>query len=103
LGINPQAVRPSLVPPPREAPRPIRRAEPELLPPIFPQGSYRTRTPRSFAEFSLGRRVLHSQFGIGTIQKREGSDTNLKLWVSFDGPGVKTLFARHAHLELFDE
>ena len=46
-----------------------------------------------------GVRVRHPLFGVGTIVRREGTDDDLKLTVSFAGVGAKRLVARYAGLD----
>jgi Superfamily I DNA and RNA helicases len=83
--------------------RPARRAAP--APPTLaarPSGMHRTTTPESPDDLAEGVRVLHKKFGLGTIVRRTGPPSNLKLVVQFDGGGRKTLFARFAGLELVE-
>jgi DNA helicase II / ATP-dependent DNA helicase PcrA len=44
--------------------------------------------------------VKHAKFGIGTVQRSEGSGDGLKIIVSFPGHGVKTLAVKYANLEV---
>ena len=86
---------PSMSAPPAGAARPAAAAP--------PAGAHRTRTPEGIEDFGVGVRVLHGTFGAGTIRKREGSASNLKITVHFDAIGPKVLFALRANLELLDE
>ena len=47
-----------------------------------------------------GAVVKHAKFGIGTVQRSEGSGDDLKIRVSFPGHGVKTLAVKYANLEV---
>jgi DNA helicase-2/ATP-dependent DNA helicase PcrA len=47
-----------------------------------------------------GAVVKHAKFGLGTIQRSEGSGDDLKISVSFPGHGVKTLAVKYAKLEM---
>jgi DNA helicase-2/ATP-dependent DNA helicase PcrA len=55
-------------------------------------------TPPDAQEMRPGVRVRHPLFGVGTIVRREGTDEDLKLTVSFAGVGAKRLVARYAGL-----
>ncbi|MET0554487.1 MAG: UvrD-helicase domain-containing protein [Vicinamibacteria bacterium] len=54
--------------------------------------------PPDLQEMRPGVRVRHPLFGAGTIVRREGTDDDLKLTVSFPGVGAKRLVARYAGL-----
>ena len=56
--------------------------------------------PPDAQEMRPGVRVRHPLFGVGTIVRREGTDDDLKLTVSFAGIGAKRLVARYAGLEI---
>ena len=47
-----------------------------------------------------GAVVRHATFGLGTVQRSEGSGDDLKISVSFPGHGVKTLSVKYAKLEV---
>ncbi len=47
-----------------------------------------------------GAVVRHAKFGLGTVQRSEGSGDDLKISVSFPGHGVKTLAVKYANLEV---
>jgi DNA helicase-2/ATP-dependent DNA helicase PcrA len=47
-----------------------------------------------------GAVVKHAKFGIGTVQRSEGTGDDLKISVSFPGHGVKTLAVKYANLEV---
>jgi DNA helicase-2/ATP-dependent DNA helicase PcrA len=85
---------------PAAPPMPGTAGPPELTRAPPPPGAHRTRSPERAEDFAVGARVLHPSFGAGTIKKREGSASNLKLNVQFDGVGPKVLFALRANLEL---
>lgn len=51
-------------------------------------------------EATLGRKVKHSKFGIGTIVKAVESDGDIKITIAFDAQGIKTLLLSIASLEL---
>lgn len=46
-----------------------------------------------------GAVVRHAKFGIGTVQRSEGTGDELKVSVSFPGHGVKILAVKYANLE----
>ena len=46
-----------------------------------------------------GAVVKHAKFGLGTVQRSEGSGDDRKISVSFPGYGVKTLAVKYANLE----
>ncbi len=47
-----------------------------------------------------GAVVRHAKFGIGTVQRSEGTGDDLKISVSFPGHGVRTLAVKYANLEM---
>jgi DNA helicase-2/ATP-dependent DNA helicase PcrA len=47
-----------------------------------------------------GAVVRHAKFGLGTVQRSEGTGDDLKISVSFPGHGVKTLAVKYANLEV---
>jgi DNA helicase-2/ATP-dependent DNA helicase PcrA len=47
-----------------------------------------------------GAVVRHAKFGLGTVQRSEGTGDDLKISVSFPGYGVKTLAVKYANLEV---
>jgi len=47
-----------------------------------------------------GAVVKHAKFGLGTVQRSEGTGDDLKISVSFPGYGVKTLAVKFANLEV---
>ena len=47
-----------------------------------------------------GAVVKHAKFGIGTVQRSEGSGEDLKISVSFPGHGVKMLAVKYANLQV---
>ena len=70
--------------------------------PIMPSGEHRTRTPEGPEDLQPGTRVVHSAFGVGTIQRSDGPPSNLKLVIHFEQAGRKTLYARFAKLEILE-
>ena len=81
--------------------------EPVPLPSRVPEH----RTPRGAAgdgkqrsaekhPYYNGAVVKHTKFGIGTVQRSEGSGEDLKISVSFPGHGVKMLAVKYANLEV---
>lgn len=51
-------------------------------------------------EATLGRKVKHPKFGIGTIVKAIEVDDDVKITIAFDSQGIKTLLLSMASLEL---
>ncbi len=47
-----------------------------------------------------GAVVRHAKFGLGTVQRSEGTGDDLKISVSFPGHGMKTLAVKYANLEV---
>jgi DNA helicase-2/ATP-dependent DNA helicase PcrA len=56
--------------------------------------------PSAKSPYYNGAVVKHAKFGIGTVQRSEGSGDDLKISVSFPGHGVKTLAVKYANLEM---
>ena len=54
---------------------------------------------RGAAPFSLGSRVQHPEYSVGTVIGVEGSGDRLKLTVSFSIYGSKKFLPRYAQLE----
>ena len=54
---------------------------------------------QSLAGITLGMRVRHAQFGIGTVVGVEEHNDDLKITVRFNTVGVKKLLAKYAKLE----
>ncbi len=50
-------------------------------------------------DFKAGDRVSHKKYGIGTVNKLEGSGENAKIEVQFDDAGVKRFMLAFANLE----
>jgi DNA helicase-2/ATP-dependent DNA helicase PcrA len=59
-----------------------------------------TASPSIRSPYYNGAVVKHAKFGIGTVQRSEGSGDDLKISVSFPGHGVKTLAVKYANLEV---
>jgi hypothetical protein len=51
------------------------------------------------AEFFLGRKLSHPQFGVGTVLGLAGRGKDIRVTIDFDGVGRKTVVARYANLE----
>jgi ATP-dependent DNA helicase UvrD/PcrA len=54
---------------------------------------------QSMSGMSLGMRVRHAQFGVGTVTAIEEHNDDLKITVRFNTVGVKKLLAKYARLE----
>jgi len=52
--------------------------------------------------YTPGTRVVHPDFGIGTIRKREGNADNLKLTIQFQRAGLKKILLNYTSLERVD-
>ena len=50
--------------------------------------------------YSIGTKVLHSEFGSGVVIRRDGDEDNLKIVVFFKQAGKKTLSVKHSKLIL---
>ena len=61
------------------------------------EGGAGASTPQSCA-YSIGERVSHPKFGLGTIERIEALTTDHKVVVAFDSYGTKTLLANYAKL-----
>ena len=57
------------------------------------------REDQSAQEVTLGMRVRHAQFGVGTVTAVEQHNDDLKITVRFNAVGVKKLLAKFAKLE----
>lgn len=60
------------------------------------------RRTLSAKDVTLGRKVRHNKFGVGTIIKITKEDSYTKLTIAFDYMGVKTLMLNVAPLEVVD-
>ena len=64
------------------------------------QVSFGNRAPiKTVASVSVGDRVLHTSFGMGTVLATHGAGDNAKADVDFGSVGVKRLSLRHAPME----
>lgn len=54
----------------------------------------------SAGDLTVGARVAHDRFGVGTVTAFEQTATDTKVTVRFDGAGVKTLLLKFARLRL---
>lgn len=52
--------------------------------------------------FKLGQRVLHDKFGEGTVLNYEGTGSQSRIQVNFDGLGSKWLVTAYARLQAMD-
>ena len=57
-------------------------------------------SPASTSELTLGRKVKHEKFGVGTIVSASDIDGKKKLTIAFNNQGVKMLMVPPANLEL---
>jgi DNA helicase-2/ATP-dependent DNA helicase PcrA len=74
---------------------PSTRKAPPIIRPASPSQRGDTASP-----FYNGAVVRHAKFGLGTVQRSEGTGDDLKISVSFPGHGVKTLAVKYANLEI---
>ena len=63
-------------------------------------GPGQTKTSDVHDRYYKGAVVKHAKFGLGTVQRSEGSGDDRKISVSFPGYGVKTLAVKYANLEI---
>ena len=75
----------------------VNAPKPAVLPDAAPGPS---KKPEGDSRYYKGAVVKHGKFGLGTVQRSEGSGDDLKIYVSFPGHGVKTLAVKYANLEL---
>ena len=54
----------------------------------------------SASEATLGRKVMHDKFGVGTIVSVQNSGDDKKLTIAFDKQGVKVLLLSFAKLKI---
>ena len=69
-----------------------------------PSSSYSFTTPQAGAEvpdsaLSVGQRVQHTVFGLGTLKSFEGKGAQTRIQVQFDTEGTKWLMLAYARLE----
>jgi DNA helicase-2/ATP-dependent DNA helicase PcrA len=57
-------------------------------------------SPANTSELTLGRKVNHEKFGVGTIVSVSEADGKKKLTIAFNNQGVKMLMVPPAKLEL---
>ena len=57
-------------------------------------------SPAGTSELTLGRKVKHEKFGVGTIVSASDIDGKKKLTIAFNNQGVKMLMVPPANLEL---
>jgi DNA helicase-2/ATP-dependent DNA helicase PcrA len=56
--------------------------------------------PLNSDDVTIGRKVLHDKFGVGTIVSIKEEDNDKKLTIAFDKQGIKVLLMSFAKLEL---
>jgi len=66
---------------------------------LLPEDAPAAAGAQGTSSFSLGSRVQHPEYGVGTVIGVEGSGDRLKLTVSFSIYGSKKLLPRYAQLE----
>lgn len=55
---------------------------------------------KNYAEYTAGKKVLHTKFGKGTIISTQGSGKNLIATIAFEGFGIKQISVQIAPLQL---
>ena len=55
---------------------------------------------KDLSTFSIGVRVKHPKFGVGTIVGQRGTGSNMILDIAFEGLGIKQLSASLAPLTI---
>jgi DNA helicase-2/ATP-dependent DNA helicase PcrA len=63
-----------------------------------PAYRYEDEDQSAVGGFTIGMRVRHAQFGVGTVQAVEPGGDDLKVTVRFASVGTKKLMARFARL-----
>ena len=66
---------------------------------MTPREQSSEQTVQSGGGYSVGDRVVHNRFGIGTVQQMEGVGDSLKITVDFQNAGMKKLLAKFAQLK----
>ena len=59
-----------------------------------------TQSSVSSDEVTIGRKVKHSKFGIGTVVSITDAGSDKKVTIAFDNQGIKILLLSVANLEL---
>jgi DNA helicase-2/ATP-dependent DNA helicase PcrA len=81
---------------------PFREGLPPRRPPVVrepaPAYRYEDEDQSAVGGFTIGMRVRHAQFGVGTVQAVEPGGDDLKVTVRFASVGTKKLMARFARL-----
>lgn len=57
------------------------------------------KTVTQFTDFVMGDRVLHAQFGEGTLRSLQGAGYDMRALIEFDDGSVRTLAMRYANLK----
>jgi DNA helicase-2/ATP-dependent DNA helicase PcrA len=65
----------------------------------YPAGSPRPAKQFSDSHYRIGDRIRHRDFGDGTVISKSGGANDLKIRISFDRGGTKTLMVRLAPIE----
>lgn len=81
----------------------IRRLSPvssAVRKPVSPSAS--ANSSSRFSEIEVGRCIEHERFGIGTVEKLEGTGENCKATVRFQNAGVKQLLLKFARFKIID-
>jgi len=84
----------------RDRPRWTDAVIPEKQVPVTDTFAGAAKKQDGSSRYYRGAVVKHSTFGIGTVQRSEGSGDDIKISVSFPGHGVKTLAVKYAKLEV---
>lgn len=81
----------------------IRRLSPvssAVRKPVSPSAS--ANSSSRFSEIEVGRCIEHERFGIGTVEKLDGTGENCKATVRFQNAGVKQLLLKFARFKIID-
>jgi DNA helicase II / ATP-dependent DNA helicase PcrA len=82
---------------------PVGEVFPKKKRPVFDE--FKQDTYDDFPEnlpYPPGTRVVHPEFGMGTVRKIEGSPDNLKLTINFQRSGMRKLLLNYCTLERVD-
>ena len=82
-------------------------AEPNKVAPLTPPAGFKkvesTRTSSNVhAEIAVGKHIEHERFGLGLVEKLEGTGDNMKATVVFQNAGRKQLLLKFARFKLID-
>jgi len=70
--------------------------------PKWAEAEQRNIKPRESTKFPIGCRVMHPQFGQGTVKSVNRTGQDLRLRITFDDVGTKTLIERFARITRID-